>query len=159
MLSTTGTQRTSLVGLLLIVLCIRLSKGLHWDLSFLGSCQSQRVGRGRLQCWPHLLAVTRQGCPPPWLPAFGWTCVPVWDMSGHGPDCLDGSRSIQTVTDQLLHSPTASNAFPSVPADCPGCRGLIPASLPTTAPPTPVPIRSIHSPSLSPPSFIRPGFV
>ena len=40
------------------------------------------------------------------------TCVPVQCMYGCCKGCLCGSHFIQIATDQLLHSPTASNASP-----------------------------------------------
>ena len=53
----------------------------------------------------------------PYAPApscftFQGTCIPAQGTEGCSKDCLCGSRSIQTVTDQLLYSPTVSNASP-----------------------------------------------
>ena len=62
--------------------------------------------------------------------AFQRTCTPVWDTYGCVEDHLCGSHSIQTVTDQLLHSLTASNASLH-PKQCPKCGGLTPASVPS----------------------------
>ena len=41
---------------------------------------------------------------------FCWVCVPVWDTCTCSMDCLCGSYSIQSVTGQLFHFLTASNA-------------------------------------------------
>ena len=73
----------------------------------------------------------------PWPRLSGW-------LSLHS-DC---HRSAALLSNSL-------KCFPSVPADCPGCRGPIPASLPTTAPPNPH-AHQVHSLSSFVPSFLHP---
>lgn len=53
----------------------------------------------------------------PYAPAsshgvYGGSCIPVWGMQVCDIDCLCGSHTIQTITDQLLHSLLLSNASP-----------------------------------------------
>ena len=94
--------------------------------------------------------------PAPSFRGHQWTYNPVQGMKRCSMACLCGSHSVQTVTDLLAHSPTASNASP-VPVDSHGCGDLSPVLQPLHPQVQAVPTCSPPSfPFLFVPSFLCP---
>ena len=85
---------------------------------------------------------------------FWGTCIPVQSIYGCGKDCLYDSHFTQTVTEQLLHSSTTSNASPLFQTVA-----LMWGSDSCFSFPTPqVQIQSFSLSSVFPPSFVLPSF-